>query len=310
MLCSWSLFKPTELTLNSSGFPKSFQRWQFCQAVVPIYSKGGRYFISGISATQQLTPEESSWINSTPGTRGNTNLFSWTPFVSCTDQTHQSTKYIHYSVFSDCSFEQHDSLTVSKCAEAQCSIRWFHGLRWNVLGEEPLNCCVSEIPVFYQSSMLCQASGEDIGLCSLQPTLLSFYLSICSPPFQLPLSSSCYLFPPAIALPPSSSLLPIALITLYLLLSLSASALFVPPPSLSASSPPSLSRLMFLPSVSLSSLTVLEWFTSHCCTHSHRSLTSFPQPSWGLQTVKLWWDMPALSFIICLRFAFRGSQLS
>lgn len=60
----------------------------------------------------------------------------------------------------------------------------------------------------------------------------------------------------------------------------------------------------------LSSLTVLEWLTSHHCTHSHRSLTSFPHPSRGPQTIKLWWDMPALSFIICLHFAFRGSQLS
>lgn len=128
MLCSWSLFKPTELTLNSSGFPKSFQRWQFCQAVVPIYSKGGRYFISGISATQQLTPEESSWINSTPGTRGNTNLFSWTPFVSCTDQTHQSTKYIHYSVFSDCSTVtawQFDSVQVCRGPVFHKMVPWF-----------------------------------------------------------------------------------------------------------------------------------------------------------------------------------------
>lgn len=129
------------------------------------------------------------------------------------------------------------------------TVPWF---KMKCVGGGTFELCVSEIPVFYQSSVLCQESGGDMRLCSLQPTLLSFSLSICSPPFQLPLSSSCYLYPPAITLPPSSSLLLVALITLYLLLSLSASVLFVPPPFLSASSPPSLSHLMFLPSVSSS----------------------------------------------------------
>lgn len=78
-----------------------------------------------------------------------------------------------------------------------------------------------------------------MGLFSLQPTPLSLAVSLPLHLYfslSLPLSSSCYLYSPVITL--SISHLLLALITFCHLLSFSSSPLSVPPPSLSASSPP------------------------------------------------------------------------
>ncbi len=120
--------------------------------------------------------------------------------------------------------------------------------------ELPLNHGVSEDPAFYQSSMLCLEIGVRGGNSTpLSPSHFPLSLPLHLHP-SLSLLLSSFHYSPSIPL-----LLLLALIIFCHLLSFSTTALSVPPPSLFASSPPSLSRLVLLPS----SLTVLEQFTSH-----------------------------------------------
>lgn len=133
------------------------------------------------------------------------------------DRTHHSTKYIHHSVFSDLtSFKRYDSLTVSSCTAVQCTRRRLHGLynemcwwekrrkrMWNKLSENRGSYLWTTV---YQrirlsiSSQCCTGKSESGGgLCSLQPTSMSLYFSVYSPP-------SCYLSPPLATLLPSVSL--------------------------------------------------------------------------------------------------------
>lgn len=81
----------------------------------------------------------------------------------------------------------------------------------------------------------------------LPPLTLPLHLYPC---LLLRLSSSCYLYPPVITLPPSAS--SVLLVAFCHLLSFSASAPSLFPP-----------YLILLTSLLLSGLTALEWFTSH-----------------------------------------------
>lgn len=101
---------------------------------------------------------------------------------------------------------------------------------------------------------------------------------------------------------PSIGLLLLALITFCHLLSLSASAVltfFLPhllhPSALSFSSPLS-------PPLHPNSTEVIPF--------SHPLTVTTVHPASPLQKAQLWWRMPPLSYIICLCFAFRGTQLS
>lgn len=124
-----------------------------------------------------------------------------------------------------------------------------------------------------------QGRTWDCAHSSLLPSL-TLAVMATSPSAPLPLVT-CLL--PLLSLlschySPSISLLLLALITFCHLLSFPVSTLSVPPPSLSASSPASLSRFHSPPRcLLLSSLTVLKWFTSPMYSQSPQS-NQFPAP--------------------------------
>lgn len=173
-------------------------------------------------------------------------------------------------------------------------------------------CQRIQLSISSQHSARKWESREDMGLRSIQSSSCFLWLvSVLLHPYLssvLPLPSSRYLCSAVITLsgnlpppPPPRSLLFAIFCLPQLVLCLSHLLLFLP----------HLLRLSFSSSPCPPLQHHCNWSDSPLlCTLSHHFFTSFPLLSLGPQTVTLWWNMPPISFIICLCFAFRGTQLS